>query len=385
MKININPDLVLLFYDVPILFVGINQVDTKYLCLLVDSIDNKARYLARPVTSDVIIRLAKKKIDLKQAFFENDVGCWLYLDTKDEEAFEEPSEIEFSSIPEKYLPKEGVFLNYSLEVDEKLIEDSYKKDKAIVCLSFEEGTKESVNAYTLSEVVNYFQSVVKYSYKKAMTEVGDAIKNLIDIPENYTLDAYASAPGSFKIYFVSNSTRGLFSGFDINYALDRINEIIADKDTDIIENLKKNQGHAIGNYSKLLESVSKNDINIKIEWIDPNEGKNAKKTIVPEYANRVLKIINARKELSKVNVELVGKFEFADTTSGNWRIVDDLGKTHSGIGNGDLLKDRVIYTRVYRLICEEIIEEENISGKEKKKYILNTIIDVEKNLTTAST
>jgi hypothetical protein len=373
MNISISPDVVLIFYDIPVLFIGIDQVGTKYLALQVDNIDGKARYLCRPVSPDTIIRLVKCNIDLRTAYLENDIDCWYFLDTLDENSFDTPHLVAFPDIPTEYIPNPDILLNFGLEVDEKLIEDAYNKDKALVCISFAEGIRQSINAYSLADIVNYFQSVLKYTYKKAMSELASSIRDLIDTPNSYMLNAYSSKPGSFKLYFESDSSRGLFNGFDIRYALDRVELLVSNEDDAIVTHLRRNSGHAISSYSKLLQAVLKSGVSVKLEWIDPNEGKTVSRAIAPEYASHVLEIISARSDLGTVLVEITGRFEMEDTKTGNWRLIDDSGKVYSGSGDGELLKGKTTNTVLYKLTCEEVIEEENISGKEKKKYILKNI------------
>jgi hypothetical protein len=373
MSIVIVPDIVLLFYDLPILFIGVDQVSTKYLALQVDSIEGKARYLCRPVSSDTIIKLVKKSIDLRAAYLENDVERWYFLDTQDENNFHLPKQVPFSDIPAHYIPEPGIVLDYSLDVDQKLVEDAYSRDKALVCISFNEGVKQSINAYSLAEVVNTFQSTLKYMYKKAMSELSTRIKELIDTPNGYMLNAYASKAGSFKLYFESDSSRSLFDGFDIRYALDRVESLVVDDDEAIIINLRRNSGHAISSYTKLLQAIQNSGVSVKLEWIDPNGGKTVSRAIAPEYAYHVLEIIKARSDLETVVVELIGSFELEDTKTGNWRLVDSEGKRYTGTGDGELLKGKTTDTVVYRLTCEELILEENVSGKEIRKYVLKNV------------
>jgi hypothetical protein len=385
MNISIKPDIVLIFYDMPILFIGIDQVGTKYLTLHIDSIDGKARYICRPVAPDTIIKLVKCVIDLRTAYLDNNIDCWYLLDTQDDTGFYPPQSIAFSDIPTNYLPNAGFFLDFDLEVDEKLVEDAYTKNKAVVCISFAEGVRQSINAFSLAEVVQHFQSVLKYAYKKAMTEVTRSVRDLIDTPNSYMLNAYASRAGSFKLYFESDSARDMFDGFDIRYALDRVELIVAEGDEEIIANLRRNSGHAISNYSKLLETVVKSGVSVTFDWIDPNGGKSVSKSIVPTYASHVLDIIKARTDLETVIVYLTGRLELEDTRTGSWRLVDLSGKTYNGTGDGDLLKGKTTNTVIYTLTCEEVIEEESVSGREKKKYVLKDIHNADPLLLSSST
>lgn len=369
----LNPESILIFYDIPILFLASDQFGCKYIALHVDSIDNKARYLTRPITNSSFLDLVHKRVALTTVFRDSQVSEWYYWDTKSEEDFELPREVDFRDIPHNYFPADSLFLDLDLGTNEQLIEDAYTRQRPVVCLGIDDHNTESIEASILAEILGTFQAMVKYAYKKAMTTMNKARRDYLDTPANFILSAYTSRPGSFQLFLDANSTKDLFSGFDIGYSLERIVSMIEDDEDKLIQSLRDNQGYAVSNYSKMLQTVVKNDVSLAISWADPSLNKVRSKMITPAYASRVIDLINSKSELSKVFVSLIGQLESIDVITGNWRIIDRQGTRYSGTGTGDLLRDRRTSSIEYTLTCEETIEEESIAGKEKKKYHLVSI------------
>jgi hypothetical protein len=345
------------------------------LALHSDSIDGKARYLTRPITDEELVGLVHGALELHQVFQAGLSEEWYFWDTRDEDDFEAPRPVLASEIPESYFPQHGIRLDLSLSGDQDLVDDAYRKQKPVVSISLDNGRTETIPAQTLTEVVSHFQSVVKYAYKKSISLLPKTERGFIDFPSNYVLNAYGSKAGSFKLLLESDSGRDLFSGFDITHSLDRIAEMVSAETEEIEKHLRENQGYAISSYSKMLQAVTKSNIQVHLSWVDPNQAKVTSRSITPAYANQVLEIIGREVELSKVYVTIVGKFELIDVKTGNWRVIDELGDPVNGTGPGELLKGVVSYEKQYTLYCEEVLVEESIAGKERTTHKLLSLGD----------
>lgn len=137
------------------------------------------------------------------------------------------------------------------------------------------------------------------------------------------------------------------------------------------------KGHSIKSYKKLISSIVLKNIDVTYEWFSLENNKPRKRTITKDYAKKVLEILNKKSELSKEIKEFTGYLLQADTEKGTWRInnLEDK-KEYSGTSKIEikLLSGVTLETQLYKLICEEIIEENNLNHNEKVKYKLNKII-----------
>jgi len=109
LKLKIIPYEILIFNDEPQLFLAKDQVGLKYLCLAIKP-ENEylPEYIAVPVSNNKLDALKAKKIDLRSAFQESEIGVWYHLFSSDNEEFI-ISPFQFDVVEEKYLPLEGFY------------------------------------------------------------------------------------------------------------------------------------------------------------------------------------------------------------------------------------------------------------------------------------
>jgi hypothetical protein len=376
MRLSIQPESILIYYDLPQLFVGVDQIGSKYLALLVDTSDDAAKYLVKPLSIAELSSFVLGKTDLLSILSESSLNAWFYLETRDENSFEPLHEVEPEAIPSSYWPRPGFFLPQIEHVDEFLVEEAYRRGEVVVSISLDSGILDhSTPAYFLGDILRYFQSLVKFAYKKSLNKAKPSLRKHLDQVDNCTLFAFATERGSFRIYLETRSQRDLFGAHAIGRAMERIDSIFGETETEITANLKANSGHAVGSLSRLLESVAKNAKGFNYAWVDPSFRKVSGKFISTAYAADILEIISAREDVKTETVAIDGYLLAADVTTGSWHAVSLDNENFYGSGEGGKLKDKRLFTQRYRLLCEEHIEEEVVSGREKTKLILIGIED----------
>lgn len=96
-----------------------------------------------------------------------------------------------------------------------------------------------------------------------------------------------------------------------------------------------------------------------------------KSSIRPSYAERVVALIKTKTDLSQEIKQFIGFVRQADVDKSDWRIhnIED-DKEYSGSSVNMTLEGITLETIKYKFVCEEIIEEYTISGKEEKRYNL---------------
>ncbi len=377
MIIELTPETILIYYDLPQLFVGVDQVGTKYISLLVDSIDSVAKYLTKPVAVSELMDLVTGRVELRSLLRESRMNAWYYLDSADDRDFKPLTQIAYSEIPDKYWPDVGFKLDTFFNIaDESLVQEAYRKGRVVVSLTVSEPGKSgesTASAFILADLLRHYQAVVKYAYKKAISHVKSESRKALDRSENYLLSAFATSPGSFRIYLQAHSQRDLFGVHDIDYALKSVDDLVTEEDDKIIDRLRANRGHAVSSYAKLLETISKNHITFSYSWVDPSVRIVSSRSLNDAYATRVLDLISSRQDLGTETRTIEGYLLSADVVTGNWHLRDDDGVDFVGKGQGEILKDRTLFTQRYRVVCEEHLEEELVSGKEKTSLNLLSI------------
>lgn len=106
MKNRVRIDKVLDYYDGPILFLGKDTVDTKYLCVRIERDNNKLEYISTTISNFKLSQFLEKEIDLRKVLETPNEG-WFVLRMEEDEMFEIiPWE---DDLPEEFLPKSGLY------------------------------------------------------------------------------------------------------------------------------------------------------------------------------------------------------------------------------------------------------------------------------------
>lgn len=380
MKIEITINQVLIFNDVPEIFTGKDSIGTKYIFLLINIENDIPEYLAVSISEKRFISFINKKLDLRTIFQNPEINLWYKTCSFSDETvtiqiFDE------KEIREEYLPDVGFYLPFSeslLEQENKeIIAEANKYNNTIIHLSLsDENDRNDIDSNILSTFIEQFQSLIKNIFKKMLSEYKDTKINL-DKEYNYKVKAFATSPGSFKLHLKSSSQLDLFSGAAIDIALKKIDDITLDIDNEdeLIKKLQTIKGHSIQSYKKITQNIILKDIKFTYEWYSLSDTKVHKRTINKNQASKVNEILNAKLELSKEFKTFIGLVKQADVDKGNWRIYNNEDeKEYSGISiTSEILKGVTIDTHIYEFRCEEIIEEDKVTGNERIKYKLYEI------------
>ncbi len=372
MNIEIFPYKILIYYDIPELFIAQDKVLSKYLCL--KTTDGKhLDYLTIPISEKKLNLLQSGQIDLRDAFMNSELGFWLIATCKDDDLFYAERK-DWISIPDELLPDKGFSFPIQQDFESVIIQESSSRYNTIlhVTLADEPGV-ESVKVETLADSIKAFQSLIKYTYKKEISHFKKNIRDTLDQSFNYTLRAFASTPGSFNIHLESAITPNLFGETNIERALEKIDQMIEGykSEQDLIELLKEFKGHSVNSLRKLLEIILRDSVHFKYAWTTQRDLKIRKNEIRSVYATQVVELLKSKSDLAQEIKELIGYVHQADIDKGNWRIfnIED-EKDYSGSSEQIKLDGITLETIKYKFICEEIVEEFKISGKEEVKYKL---------------
>ncbi|MGL6014661.1 MAG: DUF6575 domain-containing protein [Selenomonadaceae bacterium] len=368
-KIKIIPQRVLVFYDNPEVFIGIDQVDSKYICILAEVERDSLRYLCCPVSTKRLINICNGEIDLHNALKAPETNFFYYT-TTDNDSISYATMVDIKNIPDNHIPAPGFIIN-TFDDSSDISEESLSKNRPIIHFGIEETQDCNVSVSILSETLSLYQKLVKYAYSNFLRQIKEKSNiSLFHGSDNYLLKAFASSPGSFIIHLESFSERTMFN-YNIENALEIIDQILYDSfDREkVLPVLKMNAGHFISTLSEFSRTAINKDITIKYQWTSPLRQKPVIRRIPNNYFHNLSALLNETNNLEIEMRTFEGKVIKADTKTNNWKIVDNDGFEYSGtsiVSLAGITLDTVIYT----FNCEESIEGIEVTGKERITYKL---------------
>jgi hypothetical protein len=370
---------IIVYYDIPEIFVAKDEVGTSFLCLLISVNLDIAKYISTPISIGRLSEFITGKIDLREIFL-NPESNQFYSFNDIEESIEASLEL-YDKLPEEYLPDAGFVYKKPLEDNKLILNEALEKNNAIIQIALSDNNDSySINIDDLGDIVKLYQVIITNSYKKEITKLKVKNKKTYYIPQNYKLRAFASSPSSFNIHLFSTSQVDLFGRAIIELALNKFDEITQDFDDEdkYIESLRSVKGHTIGSLKKLVKKLIDDGIKIKHKWYSPGQDKVHFTLIDKDKAEKIYKILNLSEELAEETKILEGHFVQVDIDNGTWRVFNNEDeKEYNGEATEQLLKGIIVETAGYKLNCQELIEELKVAEKEKIRYILRTIEKIE--------
>ncbi|MBM3334887.1 hypothetical protein FJY63_09520 [Candidatus Sumerlaeota bacterium] len=363
----------LVYYDGVQLFVAADQIDTRYLCVLIDRGTEADTFVCIPISAGRLDDFCAGEIELREICEKRETPEVYLAGIGDAFAEAELEEVPDGKLQEEWLPAPGFFFAASDGGDEEIAREATRRHRAIVHIAAsppEARGEVRISTSHLSEILSVFQTTLKHAYRKAIAGFDKATRKLLESPDNYAMDVYGFSPGSFTIQLQSKRTADMFGYVAVCEALKKLDELTenADQPDSVMSAVQRNAGNLAGSYLKLLESIIRNDAPLSYSWAAPDRAKSVTRAITKRQAVPLYDRLSVRRELTGENVELIGRVVKADVTSGSWALQSDDGKKHNGTiaeGSGIALDGIVIRTQKYRFACVQHIEEILGIGRER--------------------
>lgn len=265
-------------------------------------------------------------------------------------------------------------LNQTLLLIQKFMKNLKKK---IGLLPFRELWRHTYLIITpLVTVLKAFDELVRNAYRKAISGLPTNMRKDLDSPDHHGMELFAVSPGSFKLHLQSKMTADLGGYAEIFKSMQKIDEIMEalDDPEHAVEILQRNRGHLMSSFRKFLQFVIELDAPLSYEWTTPSYKHSFPRQVTVQGASPVYKLLMEKTELNIEHKELTGVFTGANVETGTWTVISEDDQKHY-TGRLDKTVDvkldgAVLKTQRYRLICEERLEEEVVSGKEKAHLFL---------------
>lgn len=375
------PKEVLIYFDGPELFVGADQVGARYICLLSENTDKHERYLCAPISAERLANFNIGQVDLLDIFMEPETGEIYTAVVEDRSTTEIVIQlIDISEVPDEWLPEKGFLFEKEELPNELVVQESCARNRGVVHLALNppeaRGEECKIDSITFADSVKIFQNLVKFAYKKSLTTLKPEFKKSHEAADNYELEIFACSNGSFKVHMQSKLMADLSCNVELFRAMSKIDELMqaVDNPTTAIDVLKRNKGHLVASFKKFLALIIEKDIPLYYEWTTPHYRKGFKKSITKANATPIYDLLLHTKELDKEQIEFVGEVTKIDIKAGLWTITSEEDmKPYSGRLDKDsapTISGITVGGVRYKFICEERIEEETVSGKEKAHYFL---------------
>ena len=358
---------VIVFYEVPQIFIATDIFDTRYLCLLYPHNEELCyKYLA--------VRISEKRLNL---FKGNIIDLLsIYKTPEDNEYFDvvvkEANDItaipiSANQIQPFMLPDDGFYCNYDAVDNDELISHSLQNGRIMSCIAFSDiENSHNIDVNVLTNALDRYQAMIRNCHIKRFGKQHASEANM---------RACALQAASFDVHFILNETFDMFGEASrISSTLQKIDEIFSEKSTDGLKvKIEELQGHTLSSMRSFLQVLETNKLSFKHKWVKSTLEKSVLgSTISSNAISRVYEYLSTHTELEEVTTEFIGYFASGTVLNkGKWIFISDKKKItgttdESNMFNGITLGEH----HLYKIKCIEYQEINPITAKPKASYKL---------------
>lgn len=365
--IRLNFIEVIVFYEVPQVFIATDVFGTKYLCLLYPNDDESYyKYLA--------VRISEKRLNL---FKGNVIDLLSIYKTPEDNNYFDVIVKEANDITAKHiaanqiqpfmLPDDGFYCNYDAVDNDELISHSLQNGKIMSCIAFSDiENSHNIDVHVLTHALDRYQAMIRNCHIKRFGKQHASEANM---------RACALQAASFDVHFILNETFDMFGEASrISSTLQKIDEIFSEETVDNLkEKIEELQGHTLSSMRSFLQVLETNKLSFKHKWVRSTLEKSVSGSTIPLNAiSRVYDYLSTHQELEKVTAEFTGYFASGTVlNNGKWIFICDkkkiVGTTDiSNMFNGITLGEH----HLYKIKCIEYQEINPIKATPNASYKL---------------
>lgn len=373
---NLVPKSVLLYYDGPELFTATDRLGTTYLCQAIVTEGSESRYLCAGISATRLREFKVGKIDLRTILTEPEVDELLLAHGNSDSETLVTEIIPASALREEWLPEPGLLFE-TLAEEDAVVSEAEQRNRAVVQLSLDEETTQdphSVSVESLGRMLTSIQKMIKHAYRRAAVLTPASKREQIMHPANYTLEAFAYSPGSFRLHLQPKAGGDMFGYSEIEKALTTIDDTLVPLQSleHAMQVLRPNRGHYLSALRSFLRLIIDAKLRVQYAWALPTMEISRKRIVDARHAEIVCEFLTKQEDLLKEMKEFTGNLSRADVETGRWALRDrENGQlVQGGCAPGVTLRGMVLYDVTYHFICEEVDREETVSGRETVELIL---------------
>lgn len=367
MKTTITIDKVLIYYDLPQVFVGRDVVGGLFLCLLEESQEEYDEYLGIRISQYRLFEILAGKVDLRSIYTQPEIQQYYVI-----RGFNEFEVIELKSIvEEKDLPAPDFFIHYDLDPNEIINKEVSELNKPVFHIGVvDEQSRPDVDVEVLGRILISFKGM----YSNAMPKLG--------VTGSRSLRAFVDQAASFNLHIYADVQPDLFGASDVDKVFAHIDKMLSfSESSEYIECLRKVRGYSLSHYRNLIDTLISNKSTLKYKY------KTAELESVPveNYVNltmlkNIQEMLQRNADLNKENIEFIGHFTAvsADRLTWTFEVIDEegIGKKYSGkVEDKDMLDGVTLLSKEYKILCVAQTKVSEVANKEKTEYLLEDITD----------
>lgn len=309
---------VIVFYEVPQVFIATDIFATKYLCLLYPHDEPCYKYLAVRISEDRLNLFKGKTIDLLSIYKSPEDGN--YFDVVVKKANDiTATPLEKNSIQDFMLPEEGFYCNYDAIDNDELISHSLQNGKIMSCIAFSDNeNSHNIDVNVLTYALNRYQAMIRNCHIKRFGKQHATEANM---------RACALQAASFDVHFILNEAFDMFGeASKISSTLQTLDEIFSIDSLDALEEkIEELQGHTLSSMRSFLQVLDTNKLSFKHKWVKSTLEKSVSgSTISLEAISKIYKYLSTHSELEEVTKEFCGYFASGTVLdNGKWTFICD--------------------------------------------------------------
>lgn len=353
----INIERILEYYDVPQLFIGRDKIGTRYLCLLFDDSETY-HYISIAISLEKLSLFISGKLDLRELYIYPEFENEYYKVSYNNNTFileQFPAE----ALSEDMLPEQGYFYSDEQE-DVSIIQEAIEHNHPVIHLGFVDAiNSHSIPVNTLAVLTTQYQAMVSNCFKKI-----DGTKN----DNDFKLNVFSYSAASFNVHMYAESNLDLFGSSRIDKTLKTLDNLLkSSTEEELRKAIEPLKGHTISSYKNFIKELIQNKISVKYKWVSSiAEAQVLKNKVSIPVLEKMYEILIESSELEREIKVYEGYMVGSYLDSGKWTLKTIDGDEVKGITKmPELLSGVVLAETKYKITCEEIIEQNNISSKEK--------------------
>ena len=366
MNTIISIDRVLVYYDLPQVFVGRDVVGGLYLCIYEGSQEEYDEYLGIRISQYKLFELMAGKIDLRSIYTQPELHTYYTI-----LGFNEFKVVESkSAVEERELPAADYFIHYNLDPDDIITKEVIELNKPVFHIGVvDEYSRPDIDVEVLGKVLIAFKGL----YSNAMPKLGVSCSR--------SLRAFVDQAASFNLHIYADVQPDLFGTSDVDKVFAHIDKMLSFSDTnEYVECLRKVRGYSLSHYRNLIETLISNHSTLKYKYKTAElDSEPVENYITITTLKNIYEILQRNADLNKETIELKGHFTAvsADRLTWTFEVIDEEGKTKKYSGKVDdknMLDGVTLLSKEYKILCVAQTKVTEVANKEKTEYLLEDIV-----------
>ena len=358
---------VIVFYEVPQVFIATDIFDTKYLCLLYPHDGESCyKYLAVRISEARLNRFKGQNVDLLSIYQEPEDNSYFNVVVQDANNII-ATPLARDQIQPFMLPDEGFYCNYDAIDNEELISRSLQNGKIMSCIAFcDTENSHNIDVNVLTNALDRYQAMIRNCHIKRFGKQYASEANM---------RACALQAASFDVHFILNETFDMFGEASrISSTLQKIDEIFSTDSSDVLkERIEELQGHTLSSMRSFLQVLDKHKLSFKHKWVKSTLEKSVSgSTISLSAISRIYEYLSTHTEMEEVTTEFVGYFASGTVLNkGKWIFICDK-KRVTGITDASNMFNGITLGELhqYKIKCIEYQDTNPTTAKPKTTYKL---------------